>query len=111
MSLERDKATDWLPHSPVVHLVRRWETFCGPVEETVAKDKPGKTRPHPHDHLEGHTCIVDQLRGTERGRKRVVKFFKLLAFKVAFIDVFFTLSPIKVIMVNLFTHPAGTEQQ
>ena len=58
-----DKHSDLLerPHWPVVDLVRRWEAFCGPVEEAVDKDEPGKTRPHPHDHLEGHACIVDQL--------------------------------------------------
>lgn len=57
----RDKAINWRSHSPVVYLVGGWEAFSGPVEETVEEDEPGKACPNPHDHVEGHTCIVDDL--------------------------------------------------
>lgn len=49
------------PHQPVVYFFRCWEAFCGPVEETVEEDEAGEPRPHPHDHVEGHACIIDQL--------------------------------------------------
>lgn len=61
------KQEKWL-RSPVVHLLGCREALYGPVEEAVHEDEAGETRPHPHDHLEGHACIVDQLR--ERGRER-----------------------------------------
>lgn len=55
------QATDRRAHSPVVHLVRCREAFGGPVDEAVQKDNAGQTRPHPHDHPEGHARFVDQL--------------------------------------------------
>lgn len=49
------------PRWPVVHLVGCWEAFCRPVKETVEKDAGGEASPRPHDHLEGHACVVDEL--------------------------------------------------
>lgn len=69
------------PHEPVVYFFRRWETFCGPVEETVEEDQASEPRPHPHDDVEGHARIVDQLGRIEGGRQ-------VLFLKAAIISVF-----------------------
>lgn len=83
--------TTWL-HPPVVNLVRCWKTFSGPVEETVEKDKPGETGPHPHDHMEGDTCIIDQL-GEKRRRNTVcfsfINFQSLTVIQNAFFKLVF----------------------
>lgn len=65
----RSKAADGWLRSPVVDLLGRREALDGPVEEAVHEDETGKTRPHPHDHLEGHAGVVDQL-GARREETR-----------------------------------------
>lgn len=108
------------PHSPVVYLVRCREALCGPVDETVEKDKCRKARPHPHDHLERHACIVDHLGRRQRGRKRAVTFLinSLLPLKVHSLMLFghlgaaehrHIISPGKVVK-QLLSHPAGIGQ-
>lgn len=54
---------------PVVDLLGRREALDGPVEEAVHEDETGKTRPHPHDHLEGRAGVVDQLEVRWGGEK------------------------------------------